>query len=239
MDNNFINEEYYNNPYSKKEGFKINKNIIIGIAVIVLIIIVFFVVKLLSNNNSFTNLENKMVKAAIKYATKKGAKDKEIYIDSSKLNIDLPSDCNILSGVFYDNGKYTPYLVCKNYKSKKVNSEILNGDSIILLPKNSNYYELGYKSSDNYQISGIVDTSVEGVYNIYYIPSNTSNYETRKVVIIDNNSANNYFPTITFDDNIELMIGQNYESNLKASDRLDGDITNKVIKIDNVNTNEI
>lgn len=241
MDNYYENREneYYDNPYIEVAKTNKNKYIIIGITIIILIIIVLFVVKLLSSGNSYKGLEKKMEKEAIGYVTKIGIFDKEIYIDSSKMNINLPDNCNRLSGVFYDNGKYTPYLVCSDYKSKFNNSEVLNGETVILLPKNSNYYELGYNSQIEYQISGVVNTNQEGVYNVYYIPKDGKNYETRKVVIIDNSSVSSYLPEITFNDNIELKKGQSYESNLTAYDKIDGDITSKVIKIENVNINEI
>lgn len=241
MDNYYENREnkYYDNPYIGVAKTNKNKYIIIGIAIIILIIIVLFVVKLLSSGNSYKSIEKKMIKSATKYVTENSVLDKEIYIDSSKMNINLPDNCNRLSGVFYDNGKYTPYLVCSDYKSKFNNSEVLNGETVILLPKDSNYYELGYNSQTEYQISGTVNTNQEGVYNVYYIPKDGNNYETRKVVIIDNSSVSNYLPKITFNDNIELKKGQSYESNLTAYDEIDGDITSKVIKIDNTNINEI
>lgn len=241
MDNYYENSEneYYDNPYIEVAKTNKNKYIIIGIAIIILIIIVLFVVKLLSSGNTYKSIEKKMIKSAIKYVTKNSVLDKEIYIDSSKMNINLPDNCNRLSGVFYDNGKYTPYLLCNDYESKINESSVLKGKNIILLTKGSNYYELGYNSQNNYQISGTVNTNIEGVYNIYYIPSNSSDYEIRKVVVIDNPSANSYIPEITYTDNIELMVGQQYESNLTAYDKIDGDITSKVIKIENVNINEI
>ena len=241
MDNYYENSEneYYDNPYIEVVKTNKNKYIIIGITIIILIIIVLFVVKLLSSGNTYKSIEKKMIKSAIKCVTENSVLDKEIYIDSSKMNINLPDNCNRLSGVFYDNGKYTPYLLCNDYESKINESSILKGKNIILLTKGSNYYELGYNSQNNYQISGTVNTNIEGVYNIYYIPSNSSDYEIRKVVVIDNPSANSYIPEITYTDNIELMVGQQYESNLTAYDKIDGDITSKVIKIENVNINEI
>ena len=223
---------------SNKYGNKNGKYFTIIIAIII-IIIVFVVVKLLPRDNGLNEIENNLIKGATEYLNKTGIPDKEIYIDTSKMNIDIPSNCNILSGVFYDNGEYKPYLLCNDYESKINESSVLNGKNIILLTKGSNYYELGYNSQNNYQISGTVNTNIEGVYNIYYIPSNSSNYEIRKVVVIDNPSANSYIPEITYTDNIELMVGQHYESNLKAYDKTDGDITSKVIIKDNTNINEI
>ena len=117
------------------------------------------------------------IKGATEYLNKTGIPDKEIYIDATKMNIDIPSNCNVLSGVFYNNGEYKPYLLCNDYESKINESSVLKGKNIILLTKGSNYYELGYNSQNNYQISGTVNTNIEGVYNIYYIPSNSSDYE--------------------------------------------------------------
>ena len=223
---------------SNKYGNKNGKYFTIIIAIII-IIIVFVVVKLLPRDNGLNEIENNLIKGATEYLNKTGIPDKEIYIDTAKMNIDIPNNCNVLSGVFYNNGEYKPYLLCNDYESKINESSVLKGKNIILLTKGSNYYELGYNSQNNYQISGTVNTNIEGVYNIYYIPSNSSNYEIRKVVVIDNPSANSYIPEITYTDNIELMVGQQYESNLKAYDKTDGDITSKVIIKDNTNINEI
>ena len=242
MDNSFVNDkqEYYDNPYTSTKKNKVgNKYTVMITTIIIIIIIVFVVVKLLPRDNGLNEIENNLIKGATEYLNKTGIPDKEIYIDTTKMNIDIPSNCNVLSGVFYNNGEYKPYLLCNDYESKINESSVLKGKNIILLTKGSNYYELGYNSQNNYQISGTVNTNIEGVYNIYYIPSNSSNYEIRKVVVIDNPSANSYIPEITYTDNIELMVGQQYESNLKAYDKTDGDITSKVIIKDNTNINEI
>ena len=241
MDNYFIEDEMdaYQFNYDRAPVNK-TKIILIIVGVIIGIIVIVVALKII-NGQKYSSLEKNMVSKATQYINNSSNTNKEVYIDISKLNIEVPSNCNLLSGVFYKNNKYTPYLLCDDYESKieDENKEIvLNGKSIILLPKGNSYYELGTSGSEPVQISGSVNTLEEGVYSIYYIPSSGKSYGVRKVVIVDNPSVNNYLPVITYEDNIELVIGQGYNNPVSVLDRFDGDITNKMIKIDNSNIYE-
>ena len=104
MDNYFGNEnEYYDNPYMTQEKKRkpINiKYIIYILTIIILIIIGFSIAKILSSDdNTYSGIENKMIKEAKEYVTRNKISEKETYIDASKINVNIPSNCNILSGV--------------------------------------------------------------------------------------------------------------------------------------------
>lgn len=242
MDNRTLEEEikiYQNNygiktPVKKKKTYDLKK-ILTGLGVIVFIVLLVLIFKMMTGGNEYSKLEKSMVSKAEEYIEK--VNPSLSYVDISKLEIDIPKNCNQLSGVFYENSQYTPYLLCDDYESKIEETEsniVLNGQKIILLTKGSSYYELGYVLADGVQISGTVNTSKEGVYNVYYIPRDGKSYAVRKVVVVDNPSVLSLVPTITIDSNVELSVGQSYNNKVTATDKTDGDITSKIIKIDNV-----
>jgi hypothetical protein len=194
--------------------------------------------------DEYTKLEKDMALKAQEYVNSgKISILKETYIDSSKLGVSLPDNCNLLSGVIYKSDEYTPYLLCDDYESNIVtdDSELisLNGSKTVLITKGSNYYDLGYESAYNVQVSGKVDTTKEGVYNIYYISSIGNSFALRKVIVVDNPLANNLVPIINIkDEELELEIGDSYEEKVTAIDKTDGNITDKIVKISNVDLNE-
>ena len=62
----------------------------------------------------------------------------------------------------------------------------------------------------------------------------------RKVVVIDNPSINNLYPKINIiKEENKIEIGGVLEEEVSAYDMIDGDISEKIIKVDNVNTSEI
>ena len=235
---NYYIEDYpndYDNSYKKKT----NKKFIIIIFIVVLLLIIVISKLLNSSSNSFSSYENRMVNLARQYVNNYGiSTNKEIYIDVSKLDIDLPNNCSLLSGVIYNGSEYTPYLVCSNYESKVVNNPDnikLNGSEVIVLLKGMDYYELGYSGSNKISISGDV-LSDTGVYNVYYIPENGSYVVIRKVIVIDNITLNNRFPIINTNtpDEITLEKGNKYSEMPIAVDSLDGDLTNSIITVSDV-----
>lgn len=239
MSNYVINDETNNYNVSYKVQNNNNKKYFI-IAIAILIIIIFIVViSKLFNNNSFSSYENKMVSLAKDYVKSHSINtSKEIYIDSSKLNIDLPNNCSLLSGVIYNGTEYQPYLLCNNYESKIVNNPNtvqLKGSEVMILLKGTNYYELGYNGNENMYISGEV-SDMEGVYNIYYIPEVGDSMINRKVIVIDNITLMNNLPIINTetDEEITLNIGQQYNDNPIAIDHVDGDLTRNIITVSDV-----
>ena len=239
MNNYYIENEFddYDNSYEKQNG---NGKYIV-IAAIVIIILVIIVINKFSNNSShsFSFYENKMVDLAREYVSTYNVNtNKEIYIDVSKLNMDLPNNCSMLSGVIYDGREYTPYLVCSDYESKILNNPSnvkLNGSEVIVLLKGMGYYELGYIGNNKMFISGDV-LSDEGVYNVYYIPETGNSITIRKVIIINNPNLYNHYPIINTDtaNEITLEKGTKYYETPVAIDSVDGDLTKNIITINDV-----
>lgn len=247
MGNYIVEEDIKDYSFPKKETpKKDNKNLVIIISIGVFIVVIFILVLIFlkKNQSTYKKIENELKDKAQEYAINSNMNlSKETYIDNSKLNVSLPNNCNILSGVIYKDGNYTPYLLCDNYKSEVFTNDndlvILNGDNIILLTKDSNYYDLGYFGSYDVQISGRVDTSIPGIYNIYYISSMSNSFALRKVIVVDNPMASNYLPVINMQDEyLEINIGEDYQDNVMAIDKNDGDISDKIIKVKNVDTRE-
>ena len=244
MSNYIVEDEVrnYRSPAKKKKkkSFITVKPVYI---LIVLILIIFFVI-IFSNSSSsstYSSIEKEMVKKAKDYISYYKTNN-EIYLDSSKLNIDLPSNCNILSGVIYKDDIYTPYLVCNDYRSEIMDNRdiTLVGGNVIFLFKGSDYQELGYKSPYSIQVSGKVNTDKEGVYNIYYLSKSINYMAIRKVIVVDNILAKDLFPKINLGtDEVVLELGQIYTDNVTSLDRFDGNLTNKIIKLGKVNESEV
>ncbi len=241
MGNYVIEDE--NDDYSVSYN-EVNNNskkyIIIGLCVIIFIIFIIVIVKNINSSKSYSSYEKEMKSLAEEYvARNKIFTDKEIYFDISKLGMVLPNNCSSLSGVIYDGNNYQPYLLCNNYESKILdNSENikLHGHDVVVLLKGMEYFELGYVGTEKVYIS---DKKIndEGVYNIYYIPE-IGNYATiRKVIVIDNPNLEKYYPTININAENPIVIekGNNYYEKVQAVDVIDGDLTNKIETISNVN----
>ena len=230
---------------SKKPSISCNM-IVIGLIVIALIISYFLFFKDLFKDKN-VKMEDKLVKVARDYVLKNNIyTNKEIYIDVSKLNITLDDNCSLLSGVIYDGENYVPNLVCSNYKSNaiKANKETseyitLKGDEVMVLARGMTFFDPGYISNDIVVPIGNVGTE-EGVYNIYYKTTNSNNIVNRKVIIIDNQSIKNLFPTINLngEELMYLVAGNQYqEEGIKAYDTYDGDISKNVKIEGSINSN--
>ena len=243
MSNYIVEDELPSYYESKRQISKNNNTKIIFISIGVLIVLIFGIIITSRRNkqNYYSNLENEMVIRARDYNIGMDY-TKESYFDANKLNINLPDNCNLLSGVINKGEEYIPYLVCSDYESKIVDNVgkiDLIGNDVILLLKDSEYYELGYHSPYDVQVSGNVDTSTEGVYNVYYISSNYNDVAIRKVIVVDNYMAESLLPTINIpNEYIELEIGGNYSDTVVAIDSNDGNITNKMIKANDINIYE-
>ena len=236
-----MNTNNYNNVKSTRFDYKI-------IAILILIVIIICYLLFFQDlfKNPYVKKEEEMVKVATDYVIKNGiSTNTEIYLDVSKLDIDLPNECNITSGVIYDGANYTPNLVCNEYKSVVIssNKEIedfvkLKGDEVMIIPKGTNYYEPGYISNDIVDSVGNVGTE-EGVYNIFYKTKNSNNLAIRKVIIIDNPAIKVTFPTISLigEEVIYVVQGKQYdEPGFTGRDIDDGNISNRVIIEGDVNT---
>lgn len=240
MNNYVVDNEI--NDYSISYPSQNNNKKYFMIVIVILIIFIFIVVisKLLNNNtNSFSSYENKMVSLAKEYVANHSINTtKEVYLDASKLNIDLPNSCSLLSGVIYDGNLYRPYLLCNNYESKIINNPSnyqLKGHDVMILLKGTIYHELGYEGNNKMFISGEVNDS-EGIYNIYYIPETGNSMITRKVIVIDNPLLINKLPIINTEttDEITLNVGNSYNDNPVALDSFDGDLTKNIITVSDI-----
>ena len=218
-----------------------NKKVLSLVILIVLLLIIAII--FLNSNKEYQKIERQLVNSARNYIRSNNiVVNKEIYIDTKKINVEVGDDCLLTSGVIYDGNEYIPNLLCKNYQSKILkndsNSIELLGEDIVVIPKGMIYYEQGYKSKNDVDIVGEVG-SESGIYNLYYVDQKNNSSVLRKVIVIDDREIYNLFPELTLNGTMlqGLKINSNYEDlGAKANDIIDGDITNK-IKIDNyVNT---
>ena len=228
----------------KNNKFDSSKYLVIGIATLLIMIFIIIIASRVRVKDEYSSLEIDMVIEAEKYVNNYNIEsNKELYLDVNKLGIEIPNNCNIMSGVVYEEGDYKPYLLCDDYESRYLDDDSnikLVGKKVLLLTKGSNYYELGYQGNEEYQISGKVNTNEEGIYNIYYIPQQGQNYTIRKVIVVDVEDANILLPKINIDNSeTTIEIGQNYNEKIVAVDNNDGNISNMIIKKENVNNQEM
>ena len=118
----------------------------------------------------------------------------------------------------------------------------LDGAKEMIVYKGSSYNEPGYKGYDNksrtydVNVSGTVDTSKVGTYEITYTLHNVTKTRTVKVIEVPEN------PTIIHlngNKNITLRVGEKYEeAGYTAIDYIDGDLTKKVKVTGSVNTSK-
>ncbi len=238
---------YNDSNVSKKDGIKGNW-VVIVLIVLSLIISYFVLFKDLLKSKT-VKMEEEMVSSAKDYVLRNNiSTNKEIYLDVSKLGVNLSDNCSLTSGVIFDGEYYHPNLVCNDYKSNIINNnkEIsdfikLKGDEVIILAKGMTYFEPGYVSNDIVTVIGNVG-SEEGVYNVYYKTTNSNSVATRKVIIIDNQIIRNLFPIISLNGEELIYLVQNHEyveQGINGYDIVDGNITNNV-KIDGgVNNNVV
>ena len=220
--------------------------IVIGIIVIIILSYFLFFKDMFKSRVQI--LEEELISSAKNYVERNNIiTNKEIYIDSSKLDITLDEGCSILSGVIYDGNDYKPYLMCRSYHTKLIDNSSLSeyislrGDDVVILAKGMTFYDPGYVSNDSVVETGDLGTE-EGVYTIHYKTRNSDHLATRKVIIIDNSSLKSMYPTITLngDEIIYLVKNTIYkEAGVIARDTIDGDITNNVIIGNNINNNVI
>ena len=147
-----------------------------------------------------------------------------------------------VSGVIYNGVIYKPYLACQNYHSKVLDNKeqniiTLRGDEVFILARGMDFNDPGYISNDKVEVIGNIGTE-EGIYDLYYKAKNSEHSVTRKVIIIDNSSLKNMFPTITLEGDETIYLVKNIpyrDPGVKAYDSIDGDITDKVINSSDIN----
>ncbi len=214
---------------------------------------------------TYSDVESKLVKLAKGYVSDYHLKipnGEEIYIPLGQLGeVDGAELCSNASGVIVKNNnnkyRYQAYLKCPDYETKLIsNSEkyiSLTGEPVVLLNLGEIYEEKGYYSDD------VVDVLIEGepgktpgIYTINYkiIEDNKEKQiVTRKVIVTEydkgtTNSGviNSKEPTLRLlgDTIMILEKGESYEEpGYKAVDYKDGKISRKVVRTDNIKTNNI
>lgn len=186
----------------KKSRLKI-KNIII--LVLVLIALIFLIVKLFSKEKFIVEINNNVIDYASEYendfkATFKAedvTENVEVKhkIDTKKLGKQE------ITFIYKKNDK--EYKIIKNIEVKDISKPVitLNKGEEITVVINSKYKEPGYEVSDNYdidlkdkvEISGEVDTSKEGTYELKYTVKDSNKNETkiiRKVIVTKDSPLN-------------------------------------------------
>ena len=124
---------------------------------------------------------------------------------------------------------------------KEVPSITLDGDIDSVVCPGKEYDEQGYSAYDNYD--GDITNKVKIVKNsdniLYSVIDSSNNYfEIKRNVIYKDDKI----PTITLNGNTTtyIYLGNNYyEPGYSASDNCDGDITDKVVVTNNVNTKKL
>lgn len=233
------------NDYDKKR--KRNKLLFIIIAII-LVIGMFCAYKLL-NKSPYEKIENSLVKEAKKYVSNNTIDTTFNYIMVDKLsNVVLEDSCSNLSGVIIKNGEYFPYLVCDNYETKIMNNSskyaTLNGNSVILIDKDYEYYDLGINTNYTINQKGEVG-STEGIYDIQYdIIDNNKIVDTltRRVIVLDSDLLEYSYPRISLIGDKEVYMYQNSQYNELGyiiKDNYDNDIANSLVIKNNIDNTQL
>lgn len=219
-------------------------SILISILLLYLTIDYFFITKI--------NVDDITIKVKTNYDFKKlhgKLRNKNIKLDTNdNINLNKPGNYEISLKT------HEKYAINKTKKIKVhiVDDEkpiiTLNGDKNIILNYKENYEEKGYKALDNYdgditnkvEVINNVNTEKLGKYKIIYKVKDSSNNEEkveRNIEVKDTEK-----PTIKLNRNINSYVILNKMLNLKdvkAIDNYDGDITNKIEIIGDVNTKKV
>jgi len=237
------------NSRLKEIWYKYNKYIILSVCIILILIIV-IILRKPSDNSRYQDIERIMIINAQNYIKNNNIKD-NYYVSLNNLNVKIDDKlkCNNLSGVYKEKDNYYPYLVCENYKSKRIKDVIeenetnkkygeLNGDSLYFVV-NDRYQEAGVKTSYQVNIKG---NDIGDGLNIvtYYINDNGRNLSELKRIVIGEEVVGSV-PVLTLlgEKTRTIPKGSIYsEQGYKAIDEKDGNITDKVKVTGNVDTSK-
>ncbi len=151
------------------------------------------------------------------------------------------SNCQQGSGILVTNEQnnyvYEDFMKCNNFQSK-INKKKIDGPEVIIMNTDEEYLEFS-----NYEM--VSSNSIDNIKIIYYKLNNdlikrVIIYTDDKTKNIDGN-INNAFATINLiDGDIDTFYNETYqEPGYTAYDNIDGDISNKVKIIGNVNVNQV
>lgn len=253
----------YDDYYDKKKSSKNNDpNIvkILNLVVLAIIIIIFIVIILWilapsetteeipqpPEENKYLEYEEKLKMAATSYFASNILSSAERYVTAATLNVQIPSNCSMASGVIFSGNLNLPYLLCSDYESTvfdppKDSSITLVGRPVYIILKGTEFTDPGYVSPDHVTVTGNIGTE-EGVYNIIYMGRGSNDTVTRKVIVTDDEKLKNVFPTIKLkgEDNIYILKNSRYvDLGVDASDPVEGDISRKVNRSGQVRTDEV
>ena len=234
----------------KETWRRYNKYIILSVCLIIVLVVAFVIFNKKDKGNRYQDIERIMIINAQNYI-KNNNINENYYVSLNNLNIKIDESlkCNNLSGVYKDNDSYYPYLVCQDYKSKKINDLIeendkskeygeLNGDSLYFVV-NDKYQDAGVKT--DYQVNVKGDDIDNGLnFVTYYINDNGKNLgELKRIVIGEEVIGSVPVLTLVGEKTRTISKGSIYnEIGYNAIDEKDGNITDKVVVEGNVNTNE-
>jgi predicted peptidase len=234
----------------KETWYRYNKYIILSVCLIIVLVVVFVIFNKKDKGNRYQDIERIMIINAQNYIKNNNISN-NYYVSLNNLNIKIDESlkCNNLSGVYKDNDSYYPYLVCQDYKSRKINELIeendkskeygeLNGDSLYFVV-NDKYQDAGVKT--DYQVNVKGNDIGDGLNIVtYYINDNGKNLgELKRIVIGEEVIGNAPVLTLLGEKTRTLPKGSIYsEQGYKAIDEKDGNITANVVVEGNVNTNE-
>ncbi len=113
----------------------------------------------------------------------------------------------------------------------------LNGNEVTLVCSNKTYQDEGAKANDNYDSNLTNKIKVDLKKEVIYTIKDSSGNKTKKLrkLIYDDKTA----PTLTLkgSQHTEIVVGTNYKDlGISAIDNCDGDISNKIVTSDRVNT---
>lgn len=205
-----------------------------------------------SSNIKVSVIDQYLDENSLKYVwtTTEEIPNDEEYVNSFENNgyIAMPLD----NGSFHLHviAKDTLNNVTKEYRQFLLDNEApvitLNGESTITINKGSTYVDAGATATDEHSgISGnvigtgIVNTSIPGVYTITYTVSDNAGNEAtpviRTVTVVDAQA-----PVITILGNnpVNITVGSTYiDAGAIAIDDVDGDVTSKIVATGTVNIN--
>src|SRR5574344_2774267 len=220
--------------------------IIISIVILVMLIVLIIV---LSNKNNKQGYDYELVESVMVYSAKKYIENNEItkdmYISLNYLNIEIDSKlkCNSNSGVLVEDNSYTPYLMCEGYNSQvvanviKENEEnskygVLLGDNPYIVT--DTYQELGISLVEGYTVN-IKNSNIDnGINKVTYNILESGSYITHidRIVIAEGILGSAPVIELVGNQTRTLEINTQYiESGYTATDKIDGNITDKV-KVD-------
>ena len=231
MDSESDTNDKKRNSYSK----------VLIILIISFLLVTLSILSIKSNKKSnYERIEKEMVLKAQTYVTNNNFSENNLYFDVTMLGITLNNNCKLTSGVLYQNGIYKPNLVCDGYKSilgNNISDYIsLNGDEVIVLSNEMDYYEYGYKANEPVDVYGTVSRNI-GIYDLVYVTRNTKKSVVRKVVVTDSSYIKKLFPTIVFESDKDIYLKENDSIDnykVRAIDTIDGDITSLIKEDSNV-----